>query len=689
MTREGKAGPSRNEPPRSGGTAAARAHSAHPTDEARSSGGVAELAALPLRLSVARGGLGLELCEPLGFGPLIVEEMEVALPGISYPLDLSKGVKHFRNRRSALRHAVVRLDLQRLAGAWQRALAETSWGPGVKVRLRPIYEAKAQSAKNETMRTTSLAVSIYSRKSALAFDLVVTSGTEPRLVVDTPRAVGLPEPALQLAVRALDVGLAASTGDAFSLARAGRALELGGLCETIALLVLPQMGCRLPSVIGQVVRDVRIDSGGLLLTIGARQEPFPSGRRGLRVAGVAEFLCAADEALIAGDLVEARAQYLDALERAPGHQEALQELIEIDLIAGERAEAALSFVEELEAALSTDKTPELMSRHGMTAAEALDRTSRRDLATEALRSAADVESDAVVASLLYCKLAARSSDKRAARELLDIAVTRAPFLGRPREDRFRLALSQADLKTAMGDAEQLEAAQALDGTRAATCMSVARELSRAGYDELGLKWTKRALRLDPDSPDIMIELSRRLAESGESLRACELLQSALRRLSANSKVEVSSEAGSDERVEVAVRMETGVREHEDLREMAARARLDLARLLVEQGASVAEVLVHLGDIETRSGAGVEARMMEAELHHQEGRVERRDRSLSRLLEALELGWVTIDRDLDRLKELLKLAGDDPSLVSFARRVLENSGSPREDDDEFGEEAPLS
>jgi hypothetical protein len=197
---------------------------------------------------------------------------------------------------------------------------------------------------------------------------------------------------------------------------------------------------------------------------------------------------------------------------------------------------------------------------------------------------------------------------------------------------------------------------------------------------------KRALRLDPDSPEIMIELARRLSEAGERLRASELLQSALRRLSLDLKFEPSFEAGRE------VRLQTSVREHEESRQLAAGAHLELAQLLALQDVSSAEVLLHLGEIETRSNAGIAARLMEAELHQREGHPERRNRSLSRLLEAIELGWVTIQEERERLKELLKVAGEegvDPSLLAFADRVLENSDSPKAGDGDLHSDEPLS
>src|SRR5690606_32783053 len=73
--------------------------------------------ALPLRLALARGSLGIELNRPEGVGPLEVRELAFSLPDLRYPLDPSKGVKQFRSRRGRLQRLVLVLPLAALA-AW-------------------------------------------------------------------------------------------------------------------------------------------------------------------------------------------------------------------------------------------------------------------------------------------------------------------------------------------------------------------------------------------------------------------------------------------------------------------------------------------------------------------------------------------------------------------------------------------
>jgi hypothetical protein len=81
----------------------------------------------PLRLTVTRGVLGLELYEPVEIGPLTVSALTLSLPGLKFPIDLSGGVPRFRHRRGELEHAGFRVDLDALGG-WIAARTRDVWG---------------------------------------------------------------------------------------------------------------------------------------------------------------------------------------------------------------------------------------------------------------------------------------------------------------------------------------------------------------------------------------------------------------------------------------------------------------------------------------------------------------------------------------------------------------------------------
>ena len=82
----------------------------------------------PLRLSVTRGRLGLELYEPASLGPVVVEQLTLSFLGLRFPLDLSGGVPAFRHRRGNLEHVVLRTDVDQLR-KWIEPKLRTVVGP--------------------------------------------------------------------------------------------------------------------------------------------------------------------------------------------------------------------------------------------------------------------------------------------------------------------------------------------------------------------------------------------------------------------------------------------------------------------------------------------------------------------------------------------------------------------------------
>src|SRR5512147_2208211 len=83
---------------------------------------------VPLRLSVTRGRLGLEVYEPFEFGPLRIEQLAQSFMGLKFPLDLSGGVPSFRNRRGNLERVVITTDLGRLR-KWAEPRVRAAVGP--------------------------------------------------------------------------------------------------------------------------------------------------------------------------------------------------------------------------------------------------------------------------------------------------------------------------------------------------------------------------------------------------------------------------------------------------------------------------------------------------------------------------------------------------------------------------------
>lgn len=624
--------------------------------------------ALPIRLSVAQGGLGIELSVPVQLPIVVVEELDVALIGVRYPVDLSKGVKQFRNRRSRLRKAVLRVDLQLLAQGWAEALVEL-WDEEVKVRLRPVFEAEtsetgsneASAPANDTRRTAGISVTIYSETTQLAFDLVLASGDAPRFIVDCPRLLGRQDASLSFALRAIDAGISALSTPGTGVRRKGRTLEINRLAEALTLAVLPALGCRLPEVSHQVVQKVGVIGGSLLLSLGLQTEPFSSGRRALMLSGLADFVLTGDECLAVGDPEGARRAYLAALEAAEGHVGILQELAELDLAYGHRGESALSFLKEIEARGIERLRPESAARWALALSRALSSTARSDSAQEALHRAFELDTDAVVAASVGLSLSRSAGDLKQRRGILDLAVGRAPFFSTVRLARFEAALEGGDLETAHSDAERIESSETRSGARLEKCLQLGSAFARAGHLSSGRKWLQRAVRIGPDHPNTLLALAQSFQASDESLRAAELYQAALR------MIEQTLKRGTENR-ELPIPSEEPT---SGLLKQRTEARLQLALLYLGMEGEEEQALALLSGVETRSHQGERARILEAEIHDRTGRIHSRDRAISRLLEAIELGWVVVETSRTPLRNLLeKVKQDgDQALLEFAERVL--------------------
>ena len=85
---------------------------------------------VPLRLTVTRGVLGMELYEPIELGPVDVTRLSITLPNLKFPLDLSGGVPQFRHRRGELEHAVLKSTLTRLARHFESRARRRDRGVG-------------------------------------------------------------------------------------------------------------------------------------------------------------------------------------------------------------------------------------------------------------------------------------------------------------------------------------------------------------------------------------------------------------------------------------------------------------------------------------------------------------------------------------------------------------------------------
>jgi tetratricopeptide (TPR) repeat protein len=569
---------------------------------------LAEDQPVPLRLTVTRGVLGLELYEPVDVGPLTVAKLALVLPNLKFPVDLSGGVARFRHRRGDLEHLRLALPFEALA----RFLS-----PGLKSALPNASRAQVWG------RVSGFGVGVTAGSAALAFDVLwaPTQG-DARFVVGRARGVGLTGPALGHALRALDSvlgGVAERRGRLVSITKAGALL---------GKVLMPAVGARAPGVERARFGDLVVDSDRLEVDLDAQLPPPALGVEALRDFELALLVADADEQLARGDVDAARAGYLQALERGPRHPEIVRMIAEIDSAVGGRGEAALGLlVESLPA-----------HRAGLVGAELLAAVGDLAGAREALREALRDEPFAPLAALAWTRLAGLETNVADRRAALDAAVARAPGLSEPRWARFSARLAQADVNGALADAEHLEAVHTGARARHEACRRAARALLDHGYVTDAGRMFERSLRYAPDDPAATAGLARALLESGKKARAAALFERA---------IQLGERRGRPD----------------------ADALVDLARLLADEMQDLPQAIVRVREVSADSPRLVEARRLEGLWRSRLGDLAGASIAYGRMREAVELGAPADAQTVEWLVEAAGFEREAQLEISAAERHL--------------------
>lgn len=445
-----------------------------------------------LRLVVTRGHLAVELDRSYEIGPLRVDELVVSLPDIPFPVELSGGVAAFRNRRGRLERLSVALPTARLM-RWGRARLAGVLGPAPSWIAAPLEDGWLVGACDGAR--------------ALAFEVMVAPlESDARLLVTGARGLGLDQPPQTLAVRAL----AALTKPYGKLV--GGAVVLERVPLEIARAMLPLAGMRAPSADDAHWVGMAPDLAEARAVAAREQAPEAPSERAIRAVELATLVAGAEDALLAGRMDEARRGYLDALSTAPRHPEISRRLAELDLVSGDRAEAALSTLAD--ACMPTEA--------GVLGAQLLAAVGDGDGAKEALRRAAEREPYGALAAICLRELSRQLDDPAAAATALDEAVARAPSLESVRWERFERRVRAGWYADAVADLEHLDAAASGASERHRIHRRAA-ELwwSIGAYDE-AVETFERALRYLPSSVDAVSGLSRALAALGHKRRALDL-----------------------------------------------------------------------------------------------------------------------------------------------------------------------
>lgn len=610
--------------------------------------------ALPLRLALSRGALGIELNRSERLGPVELRELALSLPDLRYPLDLSKGVKQFRSRRGRLQRLVLAVPLAEVASWLEDCWTEHLGEPLVAARVWALPGAPSGAPRG-------IGLGLYSASRSLAFDLSWCPQDGPRLLLERPRGVGIEGSALALALRAVD-RVAAALGDETDpepiCQRRGRSIELGEIAGGLCRRVLPVYGCRVPATEGMQAAALELREGSLELAFDVDLQSPEAPREVLLGLETAYRLRAADDRLAEGDDEGARRALLDVLVDVPGLAVAAHALAELDVAVPGRQEAALATLEEVGGAEQT----------GALGAQALMSAGHVERAREALVRAGESEPFGPLAAQLLCRAAQLADHPTLRVTCLDRAVARAPQLASARWLRFEDRVRRGDIEGAVADAQHLEAAAATPSGRHGVCLRAGRRLAEGGHADVARRFLEKALRYAPDDPGARAALGRLFASLGMKSRAMTLLQSAL----------------------------YGGAAHHDGDELrTAELLLDLARLLGDGLDDLPQAVGRLRQISARSPYAVEGRTLEAAYCERLGDLTGASRAYARIREAVELGWV---RGSDATKALrrgaefeerrgelamaerhlyaaLSLAPSDPDLRAAYRRVAAQSSAP--------------
>ncbi|MEN9581256.1 MAG: hypothetical protein RJA70_4265 [Pseudomonadota bacterium] len=531
---------------------------------------------MPLRLTAAQGGLGIELYEPLPLGPLQVFELSWSIPELSFPVDLSGGVRAFRNRRGRLERLTLGVELESLA-AW------------LNTQIRGILGGLREPPQIWLV-PCGLGIGVHAQLGTLAFELLwAPVDDRPRWVVGEVRGAGFEGPALVHALSIVDTALGRFGR------RAGRVIELEPLGNAVVRALLPPVGFRTPHCADLRLGDFEYREDLCAVTVRRGAVPHALPEPTVRFLELALLTRTADEALFAGRLDDARSAYLHALERAPRHPEVCQMVAAIDTAHAERVEAALGLlVESLPA-----------TAFGLVGAELLAGVGDYEGAQLAVSRLVERELYAPLRAMVWLHLAELMPDPRVKTQALDQAIAASPANEPARFARFGLRVLAGDVNGALSDAEHLEAAAQGSHERHRRLVQSAEMLQKHGYVQPAGRLFERALRYLPKDASATLGLALALLSTSKPERAAVLL---------GRSIEL---AGDDELVR-------------------SKACLGLAKLLATHYRDLPQAIHRVRQVGAAGGLSVEARALEAAWRERIGDLAGATLAYARLRDAVEL-----------------------------------------------------
>ncbi|MEK7705499.1 MAG: tetratricopeptide repeat protein, partial [Myxococcota bacterium] len=460
-------------------------------------------------------GRGLLTARDRQVGPLAVKLLELQIPRISFPFDVTGGAERFKSRRCILRHLVLGLDADTLSSVLARANLGAAGFVELKAALREGYVELAGRFRLGEQQAD------FTMRAAL----LVRSPTEIGVVFYDTRIYGwLPVPAAMLPVflrRAL--ALPFVSGD-----RAGL-WEVRPI-EQFLLALLPPAGWKLPDARQVAINVAEVARGRVLVAVGPQDDPDqkqiyereapPDAVRALD--GITTFT-GAEQALASGNVQRAYEILREVVDDDRGGSWARDRLLQIGAADPELALETRQLAEETLERHANAPQALLALAAIATRERSWGEAATRFAALGELARAAKDRFDAIAAELAAAE-AARPIDPAGSLIAYERVAARARDSITAHQALFELSRLQGDWQRAAQAGERLVKLET-DPERLAEVHRELGQLYRSHLRDLKRARVQfeRALKVKPDDPIALEGLAETYAARGEPARAASYL----------------------------------------------------------------------------------------------------------------------------------------------------------------------
>ncbi|MBI5508386.1 MAG: tetratricopeptide repeat protein [Deltaproteobacteria bacterium] len=460
-------------------------------------------------------GHGLLSMRDKRMGPFEIKILELEIPDIAFPFDVTGGAERFKSRRCTLRHLVYGLDAEGLAAALKRT----------DLKAAGFHEIRAAIRDGYTEFTGRFAVGEHQADFTFRAALVVRSPEELNIVFFDTRVYGwLPVPSGLLPEylrRGLDLQFLAG-------GRAG--VWVVRPIEHLLRELLPRNGWKIPDTRHAGLVAAEAARGQIVFVGGPEGEPSPKQiaerappPAAIRAGeGIATF-GTAEEALGRGNIQLAYQYFREAVDDDRGGRWARERLLQIGASDPELAVETRQLAEET----LTEEPQNVQALLALAAIALRERSwgeaaNRYSALAEIARTHKD-RFDALAADLATAD-AAKPVDPGAALAAYERAAARARDSLSAHRSLLELRSVQGDWQGAALAGERLARLES-DVIRRAEIYSALGHIYRAQLGDLkrARLHFERALRLAPNDPTALEGLAETYAARGEPARAASYL----------------------------------------------------------------------------------------------------------------------------------------------------------------------